>query len=269
MRPHPSHIFVLFAALCVAAFTFYAPTSGAGAEERPDDAAEIDIEPLPGADSIAIVYQGTLQNEDGDPVSAILPLSFHLYRGSMSATPMWSETHFVSVVDGRYQVPLGYQSELREHLIDGERWLGIELDGETEILRDRLEVRRPDGDESKDIEAGQRVSHADVADRAVEAERARLADNALALDGMTAEDIEDTAELALRRLGEHIADPDAHQAVTGPAVGGRTRILDERAGGSGGSPYDIRCPEDHVVVGIEGNAGRVVDNITIICSPLE
>ncbi len=253
------------AVLFVAAATFWLTT--AGAEERSDTDSD-EIRAI-ASDTVAIIYQGTLQNEAGGPVSGVFPLSFHLYRGSMSAEPIWSETHFVSVVDGSYQVPLGYQSPLGEYLLDGGRWLGVEIEGESEILRDRLTVHRPDGTERDEVDSGSRVSHADIADRAVVAERARTAENALSLDGMSADEIEEMANLAIRRLGEHIADPNAHQAVMGPSIGARTRIVSERAGGSGGTPYDIRCPEGHVAVGIQGSAGRVVDSVTVICSPLE
>lgn len=258
---------ILFAATAfVVAGLLYAFSPGAGAEETPEST----IDEMPAADSVVVIYRGVLESDQGKPVSGVFPLTFNLYRGSMSADPLWSERHFVSVVDGRYQLALGHQSALREHLLQGERWLGITLDDEDELLRDRIVVDRPGDDEDTDQDApDSRVSHADVAERATEAERARIAENALALDGMTAQEIEDKADLAMRRLGEHIADPTAHQAVTGPRVGARTTTLDERAGGSGGSPYDIRCPENHVVTGIQGSAGRVVDSITVICSPLE
>ena len=221
------------------------------------------------ADSVVVIYRGVLESDRGQPVSGVFPLSFRLYRGSMSADPLWQEQHFVSVVDGRYQVELGRQAALREHLLHGQRWIGIHLGDETEILRDELSISRPgeDGDVESPSASG-RLSYADVAERATEAERARVADNALALDGMTAEEIEAMAEVALTRLGEHIADPNAHQAVAGPRIGRTRRVMDESAGGSGGSPYDIRCPENHVVTGISGNAGRVVDRVTVICSPL-
>lgn len=258
------------ATLIVAAATLCATGPGIFAEERPDS-DDAEIREMPAADNVVVIYRGTLQNDQGDPVSGVFPFTFNLYRGSMSADPLWSERHFVSVVDGRYQIPLGYRSELREHLLQGERWIGIDLDGETEILRDRIAVARPDGDESRSepVGSGERVSHADVAERATEAELARVAENARALDGMTAEEIEDMANLALKRLGEHIADPNAHQAVTGPSVGRVRRVMDDSAGGTGGSPFDIRCPDGHVVTGIEGNAGRIVDRLTIVCSPLE
>ena len=259
----------------VGAVSLYAFSPGLGAEESPSgedtgDAAndgEPDAVPVP--DGIAVVYRGVLQNEAGQPVSGVFPLTFRLYRGAMSAQPLWSEDHFISVVDGRYQVTLGESSPLREHLLSGERWIGIELDGQDEILRDQIIVESPGGSDVAEPDSRQRLSHADVADRAAEAERARIAENAEALDGMTAEEIEDMANLAMQRLGEHIADPDAHAATSGPTIGSPARTADDEAGGTGGTSYEINCPDGHVATGIKGGAGRLVDSITLICSPLE
>lgn len=262
------------AAVIALAATLALATAPADAQQPADDDGEANedlaIEQMPVPDDVVVVYRGVLQNTDGDPVSGVFPLDFHLYRGDMSADSIWSETHFVSVVDGRYQVRLGAQNPLAEHLLEGERWLGIELRGETEILRDRLTVERPASRaETEEFEEGSRVSYADVAERAAEAERARVAQTARTLDGLTAEEIEQKADLALRRLGEHVADPDAHQAVTGPSVGSRVTTAGEEVGGSGGTSYEIRCPDGQVAVGIKGGAGRVVDSITLLCSPLE
>ena len=261
------------ATILVATAGLYLFSADVLADERPASANEEEeahgedeadeLQARPAADGVLVNYHGTLQNQEGQPVSGVFPLTFHLYRGSMSAEPVWSEAHFVSVVDGRYQVPLGARTALGEHLLRGERWVGIELDGETEILRDRINIERPDDGLDEDSEPGSDVSHSGVAERAL------MADDAMALDGMTAEEIEDMANLAMRRLGEHIADPDAHDAVKGPRIGSPSRAADEQAGGSGGSPYDIRCPDGHVVTGITGGAGRLVDNITVVCSPLE
>lgn len=259
------------AALVIGASVLLVP--GAEAEEQPEaDDAESereDVQQIPAADEVSVVYQGVLQNEEGEPVGGVFPLTFHLYRGSMSADPLWTEQHYVSVVDGRYQVTLGEQSPLREHLLAGERWLGVELDGQQELLRDQILVDRPDRADDADGEADERITHADVAERATEAERARFAETAASLDGLTADDVEHKAELALERLGDHIADPNAHDAVAGPAVGEGTQRAGDEVGGTGGTSYEMHCPDGYVVTGIEGGAGRVVDSITLLCSPLE
>ena len=114
------------AALVVAALAVGSP-AGVGAEEAPQPDSEEtaeqpdeqavdqreerdagdELEQMHRDDGVKVIYQGVLQNEQGDPVSGVLPLTFHLYRGEASAEPMWSEDHYVSVIDGRYQVPLG------------------------------------------------------------------------------------------------------------------------------------------------------------------
>ncbi len=255
------------AALSLAAVTLIALIPVSSFADDPSD--EASAEERRGADNVEIIYRGLLQDEDGAPVSGVFPLKFKLYRGSMSADPLWNERHFVSVVDGRYQVSLGKKNALREHLLVGDRWIGIEFGEEGEILRDAITVETPEGTAAgADRPSGQRLTHADVAEHAAEAERARVADNALALDGMTAEEIEALANLALTRLGEHIADPQAHSVAARHRIGSERRVPDG-AGGRGGAHFDVRCPEGHVVTGIEGRAGRLIDYVTVACSPLQ
>lgn len=243
-------------------------TEGDGADG--DDRQQPSVDEVPAPDDVVVIYRGVLQNEQGEPVSGVFPLNFQLYRGNMSADSIWSERHFVSVVDGRYQVRLGTRAPLARHLLEGDRWLGVELDGEHELLRDRLLVQRPgDGEGAEEVDEDSRVSYADVAERAAEAERARVAETAMSLDGLTADDLEEQSELAIQRLGEHVADPDAHQAAGGPTVGDTVTSAGEEVGGSGGSSYEMNCPDGYVVTGIRGGAGRVVDSITLLCSPLE
>lgn len=229
----------------------------------------IQAQELAEADQIEVIYQGLLQDESGAPVSGLFPLKFSVYRGSSSAKPLWEEQHFVSIIDGKYAVSLGLKQPLGEFLLAGERWIGIELAGEGELLRDRLVVELAGGaGPAQARSASTDGSHARSADFATEAERARTADNALALDGMSAEKIEELANLALKRLGEHMADPEAHASSARYRIGTERRPM-ERIGGSGGTPYDIRCPAGYVVTGIEGRAGRLLDSITVVCSPLQ
>ncbi len=272
----PPTTVLLLAALLVATAASALFISGVGAEETPQQDDEptqqqddevFDDRPI--VDGITVLYRGVLQNADGDPVSGVFELSFNLYHGSMSADPIWTENHYVSVVDGRYQVALGSDTALGAHLLAGERWLGVELQGEDELLRDQLTVDTPDGKPLEETDAGESVSHADIADRAAEAERARVAETAESVGDMTAEEIREQTEQALRRLGEHVSDPDAHSAAAGSSIGSTRRSAGDEAGGTGGTSYEITCPEGYVATGIRGGAGRVVDSITVLCSPLE
>ncbi|MBA2661801.1 MAG: hypothetical protein H0U74_05865 [Bradymonadaceae bacterium] len=234
--------------------------------------------------SVNIEYRGVLQDETGSPLSGVFPLEFKLHRHHMGAESIWSERHFVAVVDGRYVVPLGGRKPLRPSLLEGDRWMAVELVGEGEILRDRLVIQLADPSSPGGLRtispasaqdgaggaAGGRVTFAEVAERATIAERARIADSAEALGELTVDEIEKMSNLALERLGEHLSDPNAHQGAgrSGGGVGTERRTM-EPAGGRGGVPYDIRCPPGHVVTGIEGRAGRVLDSLQIVCSPLK
>lgn len=218
--------------------------SQAEAEERPDQTPSTDDDSHD--DGVAVVYQGVLQNEGGEPVSGVYPLTFQLYRDGMSAEPIWTEQHFVSVVDGRYQVRLGAHSTLRAPMLRGERWLGVELNGEEELLRDRITVEAPgDGDIGG---VGDEDTTA-TADTTV----------AEAIGEFTAEDIE-----AIQRTADR-----ALERTASPGLGDTRRSAGEEVGGAGGTSYELTCPEGYVATGIRGGAGRVVDSITVLCSPLE
>ncbi|RAL23530.1 hypothetical protein DL240_05045 [Lujinxingia litoralis] len=218
-------------------------------------------------DAVELRYRGLLQDESGAPISGVFPLEFNLYRDDMAAEPMWTEEHYVSVIEGRYQVPLGSHQTLRAREVQGERWLGVVLVGEGELLRDRLTIIRPGRASSGDAN-GKRISRAEVADRAIEAERAIVAESADALGELTVEEIERISNLALERLGQHIADPNAHEATARYKLGTNSQVLDG-AGGTGGTHFSLKCPPGHVVTGIEGRAGRMLDYVTAICSPLQ
>lgn len=258
---------ILWATTAVSVSALAAPP----ADARPADASGIIVD-----------YEGRLHDEAGKPISGVFALVFKLYDEENAAKAVWSEKHYVAVVDGAYRVPLGTRRVLEEDAVPPTPWIGVELDGEAELLRDRLRVG---GEDDKDSQAaGDAISaetrklleqarsnkdlaFADIAERAVQADRANVAKRAEALGDLSAEEIEDLANLALERLGDHIADPDAHQATGGIRVGDSRREL-EPVGGTGGTRYERNCPPGHVVTGIRGGAGRLLDSITLICSPL-
>lgn len=253
-----SRFMVTRSALLMLAVALCLPTPNAQAQQ--------DLRrPLP--DAVEVRYRGLLQDESGAPISGVFPLEFNLYRDGMAAEPMWSERHYVSVIEGRYQVPLGSEEVLRSRQVDGERWLGVALVGEGELLRDRITIARP-GRPGDSEGAGTQVTRAEVADRAIEAERAVIAESADALGELTVEEIERISNLALERLGQHMADPNAHEATARYKLGSNSQVLDA-AGGSGGTHFSLKCPPGHVVTGIEGRAGRMLDAITAICTPLQ
>jgi hypothetical protein len=230
-------------------------------------------------DRILVDYTGRLEDQSGSAISGIFHFSFNLYSDSKSAEPLWSETRYVSVVDGSYTVPLGKTTELQREHISGPRWIGVELVGEGEILRDKLSIQSgaAGGDDTSDRALSEKtkrwlneaaensdMTFAEVAKRAVFADRA---DSAEKVGSLSAEEIERLSNLAMERLGEHIADPDAHGA-TGRSLGDQTRVM-KQVGGSGGSAYRSECPPGFVVTGIKGGSGDMLDSIAIICRRLQ
>ncbi len=253
----------------------------ADGDEAGDTGDESEPEP------VMVDYRGKLQNADGEPISGVFNLEFNIYQSENSAEPDWSERQYVAVADGTYKVPLGRKADLRRQELDKTSWIGIELVGEGEILRDRLTLRKsgvadgssnpdamppePDSSKTRDLLEKARntdkMAFADVAERAVTADTAKQAETAKQIGSMDADEVERLSNLALERLGEHIADPNAHNA-SGGGLQDKRRVM-ESVGGSGGVQYERECPPGYVVTGIEGGAGRVVDSISLICQPLK
>ena len=75
-----------------------------------------------------VSYQGKLE-EDGEPFSGEVSMTFSLYESENAGTPFWNETQNVTVVDGIFNVLLGSVNELPSLPLD-ECWLGVTVDGE-------------------------------------------------------------------------------------------------------------------------------------------
>lgn len=226
---------------------------------------------------VKILYRGQLQDGEGLAISGVFPLRFKLYEHHMATEASWQEDHFIAVVDGRYNIELGLRETLTPTLLEGDRWMGVELAEEGEILRDRLIISLVDPTQPGGVRtlrpttagAAANSTFAEVAERANFADQAAKAEQAEKIGSLDAEAIEKLSNLALERLGEHILDPDAHQGGGGKRGVSTERRTMDSVGGRGGEPYDVRCPPGFVVTGIEGRAGRVLDSLRIVCSPIQ
>lgn len=257
---------------------------GSNAEKAPDAPQPTSSTKSNVDEPIVVDYTGRIQDQAGNPISGVFELRFKLFKAEDSANPAWDETRYVAVVDGDYEIGLGEHRKLRKRQIPESPWIGVELVGEGEIVRDAFEVDLSSAEETSDDASGGAISaktrdllekaakdnsiaFADVAQRAVTADTATRAERADALGDLSAQEIKDLSNVALERLGEHIADPTAHDAAGGIRIGSERQIT-ESAGGSGGGSYEIKCPKGHVVTGIRGGAGRLIDSISLICQPL-
>jgi hypothetical protein len=238
-----------------------------------------------GEKPIEISYEGRLQDDGGQPIAGVFPLEFHLYRTADSKAPIWRESHWVAVLDGRYRLSLGRERPLRAPLVKrGESlFLGVNLQDGGELTREALTLpldeeplaeapaepvaQRPTApaDDKPGAPPNTYKTESSFAEVADFARRAENAENAQKLGGKTLAEL----EAELDSLRERIADlRKAQGGGGGVTVGGQTELL-QRVGGTGGGPYVRECPPGYVVTGVRGTSGAVVDSFQVICSPLQ
>lgn len=252
------------------------------AQKNTQDADQITDKkaPIKHETPIKISYSGQIQDGNGNPISGVFPLMFKLYKHQLATDSIWQEEHYVAVVDGRYSLDLGTIDALLPEQLEGNRWMGVEFAGEGEILRDRLIVSLVDPSSSggnrligsasaAPASPNRSTSFAEISERANFAEHAAVADRAEKIGDLDEEAIEKLSNLALERLGEHLTDPDAHKGGKRGGVSTERQVMQPLIGGRGGEAYKVDCPPGFVVTGIEGRAGRVVDSLHIVCSPIQ
>jgi hypothetical protein len=249
-----------------------------------------------GENETLIEFEGQLQTGDNTPVSGLFPLTFRLHDGPRSKKATWQTTKFVAVDNGSYQVTFGNGKSLTKEVLRADTWISVRLGDGPEILRDRLVLKgnakqsestaaasgsrrqkpsptriQPTTETEKLLEQAQdskEITFANIADRALKADHAETAETAKSVGDLTAEDIKKKSEVALDKLGEHITDPQAHSAAGGINLGDQKEVL-KQVGGSGGKDFELSCPPNHVVTGIKGGYGNLIDRLTVICTPLK
>jgi hypothetical protein len=93
-----------------------------------------------GAISGFVSYQGMISDNEGNPVTDTLNLTFTIYNDSLLGNPeniMWQETHpSVSVIDGLFQVIFGQGIPAvpisDEVFSEADRWVGVSIQGSPE-----------------------------------------------------------------------------------------------------------------------------------------
>jgi len=219
-----------------------------------------------------VVYSGRVEDAQGRPIGGIYPLTFAFYRSAKGGRPLWEEAHFVAVDNGVYAVELGREKPFPKRLDFDKAYLGVAISGGKEIVRERFsgEVKQeqpaPSAPEKPTIikpepTAGAppqpaKGTYADQAGFAYEAEKAKNAD---AIGGMSLTELRNLLKQAETAKG---------QAQTKVKVGETKRFTDQ-VGGEGGQPFTLQCPPGYVMTGIRGRAAGYVDQISLICSPLE
>jgi hypothetical protein len=223
------------------------------------------------AEDLRVAYSGELIDEGAHPLAGVFALNFKLYANHDDTDPIWTERHYVAVVDGEYSVKLGTQTPLDPSLAERNLFVAVEF-LDQEILRVPLTmqpIQTPQEQIQSLAGAGTdgvaQVTFAQLADRALMAEEAGHARDCDTLGGHTPEEL-DRYDEVMQALANHEADPNAHsQGQSG--LGSSSTVL-QRIGGDGGNPYTRMCPTGYVAVGIRGGAGTMVDSVELVCAPL-
>jgi hypothetical protein len=204
-------------------------------------------------------YQGEFIDTDRKPLSGVFPLTFKLYDAPSGKKPLWQESHFIAVADGSYAINLGAQSSLPSSVAKQTVFLAVELEGK-EMFRQKLSPKPIGISVSSSGMTGAVAGYCEECDACADAER---------LGGKLPEDFAPAA--LTTKLDKHIADPAAHG---GPKKGGGGGLSKQTwasapAGGSGGTPYSLTCPDGYVVTGLRGKGAALIDSIEVVCTKLE
>jgi len=88
-----------------------------------------------GAGSTEMInYQGTLDDDMGDPIDGVVSVTFSIYDVDTGGTPLWTETQSVTLSEGIFNVHLGDISPIPEDLFnDADRYLGTKVGADAEM----------------------------------------------------------------------------------------------------------------------------------------
>ncbi len=220
--------------------------------------------PLAAQERLLVPFTGEFVDAESRPVSGVFDVTLRLVDDA-SGRPVWSEERWVSAVDGAYRVMLGEMNAIPAELAGRTMTLSVEVAGAGEVSRAPITVRPVEPTPSRaEVLAGLEITWADLAERAVLAHDARTADDCSTLEGRSLAQIDRYDELLAEivRVREQVAQ------ARGTRLGNQSVTL-ERIGGAGGSPFARTCPPGHVVVGIRGAAGALIDSLELVCAPLQ
>jgi len=86
-----------------------------------------------------ISYQGVLKDANGIALTGKHNLLFKLYQAETGGSSIWEENHIgIDIKSGLFNVILGEKTILSNLLFDKQYWLGITVDGGTELTRLKL-----------------------------------------------------------------------------------------------------------------------------------
>ncbi|MCO4760892.1 MAG: hypothetical protein KC502_05270 [Myxococcales bacterium] len=196
-------------------------------------------------------FESRLKDENNKPVSGIFPMTFTLRRRK-GRKRIWKERHWVAVNNGRYQLQLGRRKNLPRKFDPDKTLIEVAIDGAGTVLTQVVSgevsqvVARPAG-------AGRRmVKYAEKAGFAYDSEHSTVSDRVGPYTGKLLK--ETINKLKKRKARIKLS---------------RNRINLTSAGGVGGTPFEQICPPGTIMVGLRGGCGIYIDNVQVVCAPLE
>ena len=88
------------------------------------------------AENVTFTYNGEMIDQKATPISALLPLTFKVYKTPKATSPVVSRSAFVSVINGRYAVDLSLPASLQNF------YLAV-VWNKTELFRQPLSLPEP------------------------------------------------------------------------------------------------------------------------------
>ncbi len=126
---------VLVSLIVFVSTTFANSQQQDGAQATQDPSAALNQQAS--SDFTTISYQGHLTDADGETIDDTLPMEFRLYADPKDGDALWTEertgTNAVPVKKGLFKVMLGSVEPLSMEVVSQELWLGISVDGDSEM----------------------------------------------------------------------------------------------------------------------------------------
>ena len=226
--------------LCLCALPSFAAGKAAGTSKR-----------------TVLQFESTLRDEDQKPVSGIFPMQFELHKPK-AKNVFWKEKHWVAIDNGHYALQLGLSTALPKGLDPKTAVMAVSIVGVGKVLEEPLagDASLAEVEESRGSAAasgGKRiVPYAEKSGFAYEAERATITDR---FGQWTAKTLQEALDALEKRKVKVKPSKSTHMLTS--------------VGGAGGTPFEAICPAGMVVVGIRGGAGIYIDNLQVVCAPLE
>lgn len=131
-----------------------------------------------------INYQGRLTDADGKGLNGTKKLEFNIYDAAIGGSLIWGPQIFdnprVPLLDGYFNVILGTTDSTGRLILTAfasqDRYLGIKVDGDTEITPRQQILSSPYAVQSEKARSADSAANAITADRALAADRALTAD---------------------------------------------------------------------------------------------